>query len=177
MKTARLFSAQMSCPTRAPLNVVPNAGKRGHTLRSLGIEIPAAYDWAMSFTRASIRDIAREISDSLRHGDDAEARRLAFRFVETYDGAGSDERQRIVADEPAPTGDNRFDSLVAAIVEFSCARHLVPAPAWVEGSTRFLEQWWFISGMPTLHANAIAHSPISFARRGLFITEDALTYA
>jgi hypothetical protein len=144
---------------------------------SLSIEIPAAYDWVMSFNRASIRDIAREIGDSLRRGDDAEARRLAFRFVETYDGADSDERERIVADEPAATGDSRFDSLVAAIVEYSCARHLVPAPAWVEGSDRFLERWWFVSEMPTLHANAIAHSPISFARRGLFITEDALTYA
>lgn len=131
----------------------------------------------MSFKRPSIGDTAREMGDSLRRGEDAEARRLAFHFVETYDGAGADERQRIVADEPASTGDDRFDSLVAAIVEFSCARHMVPAPAWVEGSSRFLEQWWFVSGLPSLHADAIAHSPISFARRGVFITEDALTYA
>ncbi len=51
------------------------------------------------------------------------------------------------------------------------------APAWVEDEYRFLDQWWFVSGIKSLHADAIAHSPISFARRGVFITAGALTYA
>lgn len=122
-------------------------------------------------------DVAREISQSLGRRDEGEARRLAFSFVESYDKATEEERDRMVVDEPGGTGDERYDALIAAVVEFSCARHTQAAPSWVDGPGRFLDQWWFVSGMPSLHANAIAHSPISFTRRGVFVTEDALTYA
>jgi hypothetical protein len=117
------------------------------------------------------------VKDCLRGGDEAGARRLAFRFVELYDSATEAERISMVSDEPDSTANSRFDALLAGVVEFSCARHGVVAPPWVDRPARFLETWWFVSGMRTLHANAIAHSPISFARRGVFLTEDALTYA
>lgn len=122
-------------------------------------------------------DVAHEISRSLGRRDEAEARRLVFSFVESYDSATEEERTRMIVDEPSGTGDERFDALIAALVEFVCARHTRVAPSWVDKPSRFLDRWWFMSGMPSLHANAIAHSPISFARRGVFITEDALTYA
>lgn len=124
-----------------------------------------------------IDEVAREVKQALAHRDEAEARRLAFRFVELCDAATAEGRVSLVQDEPRPTGDERFDALLAGIVEYSCARHGMIAPAWVDDSSRFLETWWFVSGMRTLHANAIAHSPISLARRGVFLTEDALTYA
>ena len=131
----------------------------------------------MQYQRQSVAVVADDIRDSLRRHNEAEARRLAFHFVEEYDSATDDERQKMVGDEPPPTEDERFDALVAAVVEFSCARHSTPPPAWVDTPSRFLERWWFMSGMRSLHADAIAHSPISFARRGIFLTEDALTYA
>ena len=131
----------------------------------------------MTSGKSSIVTVAREIEDSLRRREEAEARRLAFHFVESFDNAPADERIKMIAEEPPGTGDARFDALLAAIVEFGCARHSGVAPSWVDRPGRFLSEWWFVSGMPTLHANAIAHSPISFARRGIFITEDALAYA
>ncbi len=127
--------------------------------------------------RPSIVDVAQEIGDSLGRSNESEARRLAFHFVESFDTATADERRNMIAEEPPGTGDARFDALLAAVVEFVCARHASVAPAWVERPGRFLSTWWFVSGMPLLHADAIAHSPISFARRGVFVTEDALTYA
>jgi hypothetical protein len=125
----------------------------------------------------SIANVAQEIANSLARHEEKEALRLAFHFVESFDTARPDERHKMIAKEPSGTGDARFDSLLAAIVEFVSARHSRVAPDWVERPGLFLSTWWFVSGMPTLHANAIAHSPISFARRGVFITEDALTYA
>ena len=127
--------------------------------------------------RPSIVTVAQEIADSLRREEEAEARRLAFHFVESFDSATVGERRKMIMEEPPGTSDARFDALLAAIVEFVCARHSSLAPAWVDRSGRFLSTWWFVSGMRSLHANAIAHSPISFARRGIFVTEDALTYA
>jgi hypothetical protein len=131
----------------------------------------------MAFRSPSIGEIALEIATALRESQEGEARRVAFRFIEIFDSAHVDERGQMVLPEPPPTGDDRYDALLAAIVEFACARHSMVAPSWVDDPDRFLAKWWFISGMLSLHADAIAHSPISFARRGVFVTEDALTYA
>jgi hypothetical protein len=131
----------------------------------------------MVYQHLSIADVAIEIATCLAQGDDASALRLAFRCVELFDRAPLGERMHVVAQEPPSTGDARYDALLAAIAEYLCAREGVLAPTWVESPSRFLDQWWFVSGIRSLHADAIVHSPISFARRGVFITAGALTYA
>jgi hypothetical protein len=131
----------------------------------------------MPYRPPTISEIANEIREALVNDQGFEARRLAFSFVERWDNASTQDRVAMVSNAPGPTGDRRFDGLLAALVEYLCARQGTTAPVWVEEDSRFLEEWWFMSGMPSLYANALAHSPISFARRGVFITEDALTYA
>jgi len=131
----------------------------------------------VAYNRPTIQDVAREVKSSLGRSQEAEARRLAFRFVELYDAATEAERVAMVTDAPEPAGDVRFDALLAGVIDFVCARHNAVPPGWVDDPERFLDAWWFVSGMRTLHADAIAHSPISFARRGVFLTENALTYA
>jgi len=141
------------------------------------IETPCLYDEAMAYQRPSIADVALEVGASLSEGDESGALRLAIRCVELFEHAPVDERWGLVAFEPVATGDARFDALLAAITEYLCAREGVLAPTWVDDPRRFLDQWWFVSGIHSLHADAIAHSPISFARRGVFITAGALAYA
>lgn len=131
----------------------------------------------MAYQRPSIADVGLEIDECLSEGDEPGALRLAFRCVELFDSAPVDDRQDLVAPEPVSTEDPRHDALLAAIAEYLCAREELLAPIWVEDPSRFLDQWWFVSGIQSLHADAIAHSPISFARRGVFITAGALTYA
>jgi hypothetical protein len=125
----------------------------------------------------TIAEVAAEVAACLAEGDDDSGRRLAFRFIEQFDNAGEEDRRRMVAEPPASTGDKRYDAMMAALVEYSCVHHDVSIPSWVDEPDRFLEEWWFVSGMRSLHANAIVHSPISFKRRGVFITEGSLTYA
>jgi hypothetical protein len=122
-------------------------------------------------------DVAQEIAACLVEGDEAAALRLALRCVELFERAPLGERMQVVAQEPPSTGDARFDAMLAAIAEYLCTREGMLAPAWVEDSRRFLDQWWFVSGIRSLHADALVHSPISFARRGVFITAGALAYA
>jgi hypothetical protein len=141
------------------------------------METPCLYDVDLVYLRPSIADVALEIGECLSEGDESGALRLAFRCVEIFDRAPVDEHQSVVAPEPASTGDARYDALLAAIAEYLCAREGLLAPTWVEDPKRFLDQWWFVSGVRSLHADAIVHSPISFARRGVFITSGALTYA
>jgi hypothetical protein len=131
--------------------------------------------------RVTVRDVAGEIAASLGAEDRqrglAEARRLAFSLVERFDRSTVADRQLLVADRPDTTGDTGFDALLAAIVEHVCTTASVAVPAWADEPSRFLDTWWFVSGLRSLHADALVHTPISFARRGVFITGDALTYA
>jgi hypothetical protein len=131
----------------------------------------------MGFRWPTIAEVGVEVADCLAENDESSGRRLAFRFVEQFDKADQSDRRRMVEIAPLPTGDRRYDALLAALVEYCCVRHDMPSPAWVDDPSRFLEEWWFVSGIRSLHANAVVHSPISFKRRGVFITEDALTYA
>ena len=110
-------------------------------------------------------------------GGEAEAIRLAFSFVEIYDKADATARPGLIDARPDSTGDRRFDALLGAIAEHLCAADSLPGPAWAGEADRFLDQWWFVAGLRSLEADALIHSPISFARRGIFVTADALTYA
>jgi hypothetical protein len=131
----------------------------------------------MTWRENSIGELAEEIADCLANGDSSSAIRLAFRFLERYDRSDWETRRRITADAPLTTGSDRFDALLAGIVEYACASHGVVAPPWVNDESFFLNRWWFVSGMASLHADALVHSPISLARRGVFVTQGALEYA
>jgi hypothetical protein len=105
------------------------------------------------------------------------ALRLVYRFIEHYDKANLEDRTRMVAEKPETTGDTRLDAMLASTVEYSCATHLVPAPVWVNAPQYFLEQFWFVAGLKSLEADAFVHSPISYARRSIFLNRESLSYA
>jgi hypothetical protein len=131
----------------------------------------------MVYRPPTISEVADEVAGCLGEDEEAAARRLAFRFVEQFDKAGDADRLRMIEVAPGPTGDLRYDALLASLVEYCCVRHDVHPPPWVADPGRFLQEWWFVSGIRSLHADAIVHSPISFKRRGVFIAEDSLRYA
>jgi hypothetical protein len=131
----------------------------------------------MSTVWQTVTDVAIEVRGSLADGDEPHARRLVFRFLESWDKAPRERRPVMIEREPPPTGDRRFDAFIAALVEYVTAREFEPAPAWVDGPDRFLDRWWFMSGIRSLEADAIVHSPVSFKRHGVFITQGSLTYA
>jgi hypothetical protein len=127
-------------------------------------------------------DSAARIADAVRVAlsrgvGEAEPRRIVLDFVPQFDAAPPEERATLVNEQPPSTGDPRYDALLGALVEHLCLRSGTPIPAWVEDPDRFIETWWFVSGLRRLHASALVQSPISFARRGVFICDGALTYA
>ena len=136
-----------------------------------------SYDIGMPWNEISVNDLGEEIAECLAKGDLNSATRLAFRFLERYDKSDWETRTRITAEPPLTTGSDRYDALLAGIVEYACASHGVVAPTWVNAERYFLSRWWFVSGLASLHANALVHSPISLARRGVFVTQGALEYA
>ena len=131
----------------------------------------------MASSEATIKETAKSISQCLKNNAPNEAIRLALRIHEHYQRSSVDARLEMIKEQPDDTGDPRFDALIAGIVEYSCAVNRVAAPRWVQEEKYFLDTFWFVSDLESLHADAIVSSPISCKRRGVFLTQDALTYA
>ncbi|MEA2616917.1 MAG: hypothetical protein QOE72_2700 [Chloroflexota bacterium] len=109
----------------------------------------------------------------LEHGS-----RDAWRLVgEVLDDAATEsdaELGSVVGPRPDLTGDTRVDATVAALAEYLCARRDMLPPAWTQEAGRESRPWWFVADDPRFHALALRESPISFARRGVFVTRGGL---
>jgi hypothetical protein len=125
----------------------------------------------------SANDIAVDVASCLNSRDEALARRLIYGFIQYFDRADLVHRGRMVSTRPVATGDVKFDALLAATVEFVCVRHDQVIPDWVAAPEYFLDEFWFVSGLRSLEAEALQHSPISYSRRAIFLHRDSLTYA
>ena len=129
----------------------------------------------------SLAETAQAIRASLAGPDrargESESIRLAFSFIKLYEQARVQSVFTCSRTALRPLVTPRFDALLAALAEHLCAEHGSESPAWVGHTSRFLGRWWFVAGMRSLEADAFVHSPISFARRGVFIADGALSYA
>ena len=114
-----------------------------------------------------VADLAQDISTT-DPADQARRLRLVFEFLR---GAHEDGNAVVllVAAEPAPIGDQRFDALLAAIAEDLCIHAGETPPPWVHAPSRFLDRAWWVSGLPSARAAALVHAPASFRRRGVMI--------
>ena len=119
-----------------------------------------------------LADLTPAIARTLDGGDGPGAWRLLGEFLDDDSGSSDREAEAAVAEAPQPTGDPRVDAVVAAVAEhLSTRRGLVPPP-WTQMPVEALP-WWFVAG-PAFAAMALRESPVSFARRGVFIIAGAL---
>jgi hypothetical protein len=113
------------------------------------------------------------VSERTRDGEDF---RYAVReFLDEFTLRGEDvSRAGSIAERPEPTGDRRLDAYLGALAEHLAAVHGLERPAWSVEPERFLESFWFVSGVPGFRAIAIAQAPAAFRRRGVFVPERSL---
>ncbi len=95
-------------------------------------------------------------------------------FVDELERASAPDRPGLVIDEPPATGDRRWDAMLAGVVEHLCFHHGLPTPHWTMEPARFLDEWWFVTPYPSLHASAFVATPSALANRGVFIHESSL---
>jgi transcriptional regulator with XRE-family HTH domain len=126
---------------------------------------------------ASLREVAGQIRLDLRDGREQDATRLLFGFADDFRGSSRPGKISLISEEPAPTGDVRFDAALAGLAEFFAAEAPVPVPEWVDGEGRFAEPWWFVTSRPAFHAYVLAHTPASFARHGVFLAREVFDRA
>jgi transcriptional regulator with XRE-family HTH domain len=126
---------------------------------------------------ASLAELAQTIERDLEQGHEQDALRLLFGFADDFRGSSRPGRIALLGEEPAGTGDARFDAALAGVAEFFAAEAVISPPAWVNGPDRFVEPWWFVASRPAFHAYTLANTPAVFARHGVFIAREVFDRA
>jgi hypothetical protein len=124
----------------------------------------------------ALQEVATEIRRCLEMSppDRHAALRWVAQFMGDFRRAAPGRRGATVAVEPGPTGDERWDAMLAAVAEHLCYHSGLPVPSWSVAPERFLERWWFVSPYQSVHASAFVSTPAAFANRGVFIHAGSL---
>ena len=126
---------------------------------------------------ASLAELSPAIREDLEDGREQDALRLLFGFADDFRGSSRPGAIALIADEPAVTGDARFDAILAGVAEFFAAERGIPAPRWVDQPGRFVEPLWFVASRPEFHAYTLANTPATFVRHGVLIAREVFDRA
>jgi transcriptional regulator with XRE-family HTH domain len=126
---------------------------------------------------ASLAELGQTIEADLAQGLEQDALRLLFGFADDFRGSSRAGRIALLREEPASTGDTRFDAALAGVAELFAGEGAFAAPAWVNGTDRFAEPWWFVASRPEFHAYTLAHTPAVMARHGVFMAREVFDRA
>ena len=127
-------------------------------------------------TWMTARQAAEAIKDELERGDDDFSLRTLIAAVNDFrDLSDPGEIQEFLR-RPRPTGDRRWDTLLAAAVAQACRRRGVVAPKWTRRAP--LESWWFpLDGGGLLAGHTMQRTPIDFSRLGIWLDASAFQTA
>jgi len=93
---------------------------------------------AVGYQPMSLAELARFIAAE----PDFDTRwRLVAEFLKEYHQDPDGARQRLLADAPGPTGDERWDVLLAGLAEHLAMRDGKDTPGW--SASRALRRFWF----------------------------------
>ena len=116
-----------------------------------------------------------DLSTLLAGSEDSRRWRLVAEFLEDYRWESADTRGTLLAQEPASTGDERWDVFLAALAEHLAAKDGHAAPAWAEPRT--LRRFWFPFNSRAARVDAVVNAPAAFRRRGVYVAAQELTVA
>jgi len=139
----------------------------GRLLREIG---------APARTWMTARGAAEAIKGELGQGDDDFALRTLIGAINDFRGLRDPAEIQDFLRRPRPTGDRRWDTLLAAAVAQACRPQGVTAPKWTHRAP--LESWWFPShGGGLLAARTMSRTPIDFSRLGIWLDASAFQTA
>ncbi len=109
-----------------------------------------------------------DLAGRLARAADAKLRwKLVWEFLEEYRWEPASVQPSLLADEPALTGDERWDALLAALAEHLAARHDLAPPYWAE--FRVLRRPWFPAELAIQRAEALVWAPAAFRKHGVYL--------
>jgi len=83
-------------------------------------------------------------------------------------------RDPVVIAEPIVLSGDRMDALLASTAEYLCRELNLKIPSWL-AEVPPCQTPWFVAGMESLKAIALAESPLSFRWRKIFVTQTFLS--
>lgn len=101
--------------------------------------------------------------------------KLVWEFLEEYRWEPATAQPSLLTAEPEPTGDERWDVLLAALAEHLAAQHDLAPPDWAD--TRVLRRAWFPAELAVQRADAIAWAPAAFRKHGVYLSAKDLEAA
>ena len=119
-------------------------------------------------TTATVAEVAVEVGHLLA----TRRMRVAYRAVlglhDDLMRADAASRVALCVMPPPPTGDRRFDALLAALVEHDLERDGLPVPGWARDPAHDAGGWW-VEDLPELRAAVRKATPAAFARHGVWL--------
>ncbi len=127
-------------------------------------------------TWMTARRASEAIKEELQGGDDDFALRTLIGAINDFRALSNPEEIQEFLRRPRPTGDRRWDTLLAAAVAQACRRRGIATPKWTRRAP--LESWWFpADGGGLLAARTMARTPIDFSRLGIWLDASAFQTA
>lgn len=112
-----------------------------------------------------------------RNANDDDLLRLVIQAADNFSSLDNDEARAEFLREPAPTGDPRYDALLAGLAVFLVQRAGLPTtPDWTRDECRFLQRMWWV-GLPQdsgRRAFVLQRTPAYFKARGVMFNTDNL---
>ena len=101
--------------------------------------------------------------------------KLVWEFLEEYRWEPPEAQPSLLADEPSPLDDERWDALLAALAEYLAAQHDLAPPDWAE--LRVLQRPWFPAELKVQRAEALVWAPAAFRKHGVYLAASDLQAA
>ena len=138
----------------------------------LGVEISAR----RNDYRIDARAASEVIRERVSRGDEEGAFRNWLVLFDDLDAVSAARLSELVRDPADPTGDPRYDAIIAAVVEYVCERRSIAPPGWVYDPWRVTRDW-YVSAIPAFRELERNESPSPFRNRGIYICKADLTHA
>jgi transcriptional regulator with XRE-family HTH domain len=127
---------------------------------------------AVPSTRTSAADAAAAIRRALVAGQHDRALREALQLSDDLASSEPVVRAALCAAAPELSGDQRYDALIAGIVEFHLPR--ASRPSWVLEENRALKGRWYVDDTPGLAELNLAETPPALLRHGVVLAASEL---
>lgn len=145
-------------------------------LNELGLELATVGTRpARRIGRPTVAATAIAIREELMRGDEDFALRLVARCVADLRSLGDAAEIESFLTQPPSTGDQRWDTLLAASIGRECRRRSGIAPRWTHAPA--LPTWWFPVPDRLLVARTMQRTPIDLSARGIWLDAAALESA
>lgn len=126
--------------------------------------------------RVDARSTSESIRERLSESDEEGAYRTWLILLDDLEAVTPVRLLELVRDPALPTGESRYDALIAALVEYESRNKSVEPPGWVNEPWRVTDEW-YVSGISALDELERDESPLPFASRGVYISQADLSSA